>query len=253
MAESIDWDGWATTYTTGQSARLAGRTPVRPFDPPAVLARRVLRPTEEDAAWLTGGLADDERKWFVADLAHRVGGVGDSLFAAMLDAAVAEVNPSFNRSFVEPCMAAFGPRRVNAYLLGVVAAGTDDQKAGAANALYWAQVGLTFIGNVPAFTPEHATPESRAAYEALADIRARKRRLLLETFVANPNVDVRRSIIPKLHLDPADYPEGLRPLVAEAIAIARGHPDEYIRHRVEVQLGIETLLAPLPHRGTGAG
>ncbi|HYH64925.1 MAG TPA: hypothetical protein VD866_09550 [Urbifossiella sp.] len=239
MAEPIDWNGWVTTYTTVRSARLAGRTPERPFDPPAVLARRVLRPTAEDAAWLTGALTDEERKWFVADLARRAGDVGEALFTPMLNAAVAEVNPSFNRSFVEPCMTAFGPRRVNEYLLDVVEAGTDDQKAGAANALYWAQVGLTFIGEVPAFTPDHATPESRAAYEALADIQARKRRLLLETFVANPNVDVRRSIIPKLHLDPADYPEGLRPLVAEAIAIARGHPDEYIRHRVEVQLGNE--------------
>jgi hypothetical protein len=249
MAESIDWDGWATTYTAVRSARLAGR----PFDPPAVLAQRVLRPTTEDTEWLARALADDDRKWLVADLARRAGGVGEALFKPMMDAAVAEVNPSFNRSFVEPCVAAFGPRRVNEYLLGVVEVGTNDRKAGAANALYWAQVGLTFVGAVPAYTPEHATPESRAVYDELADLWARKRRLLLETFVADTDLDVRRSIIAKLDLDPADYPEDLRPLVAEAVAIARGHADEYIRHRVEVQLGNVKVLAALPHRGSGAG
>jgi hypothetical protein len=251
MAESIDWDGWATTYTTVRSARLAGRAPECPFDPPAILAQRVRRPSPADAVWLARALADEGQKWFVAELARRASGVGDALFGAMLDAAVAEVNPSFNRDFVEPCVAAFGPRRVNEYLLGVVETGTDDRKAGAANALYWAQVSLTFVGAAPAYTPEYATPESRAAYEALSDVWDRKRRLFLETFVANPSVEVRRSLIPSLNLDPAAYPEGHRPLVAEAVAIARGHPDKYIRHRVEVQLGNAKLLAPLPHRGTG--
>jgi hypothetical protein len=249
MAESIDWDGWAATYTAARSARLAGRAPERPFDPPASLAQRVRRPPQEDAVWLTRALADDDHKWFVAELARRAGGVGDALFEAMLDAAVAEVNPSFNRAFVEPCVAAFGPCRVNEYLLGMVEGGTDDRMAGAANALYWAQVSLTFVGPAPAYTPEYATPESRAAFEALADVWDRRRRLFLETVVANPSVEVRRSLIPSLDLDPAAYPEGHRPLVAEAVAVARGHPDEYSRQRVEVQLGNEKLLTPLPTAG----
>jgi hypothetical protein len=142
----------------------------------------------------------------------------------------------------------FGYRRVNEALLEVVESGSDFQKAGAVNASYWAQVGLSFLGNVPAYTPEYAIPESRAAYEALADIRDRRRRLFLETFVNNPNLDVRRSLIPKLDLAPAHYPESHRALVAQAIAIARGHTDAYIRHRVEIQLGSLGPLAPLPHR-----
>jgi hypothetical protein len=38
--------------------------------------------------------------------------------------------------------------------------------------------------------------------------------------------------------------------VAQAVEIARNHDDDYIRHRVEVQLGKERLLKPLPHRDT---
>src|SRR5262249_39600148 len=150
------------------------------------------------------------------------------------------------------CMNAFGPRRVNEYLLRVVESGPDWRKAGAVNALYWAQVSLCFVGNVPAYTPEHATPESRAAYLALADLWERNRRLYRETFVSNTNLHVRRSIIPSLNLDPGDYPESHRQLVAGAVAIARNHEDEYIRQRVEVQLGNEKLLDPLPHRETEA-
>ena len=83
----------------------------------------------------------------------------------------------------------------------------------------------------------------------LEDVWQQKRRLLLETFVATQSVEVRRSIIPGLNLDPVAYTDGHRRLVAEAIAIARTHEDEYIRHRVEIQLGGAGPFAPLPHRG----
>ena len=42
----------------------------------------------------------------------------------------------------------------------------------------------------------------------------------------------------------------LRPLVAVAIRIAREHSDEYLRHRVEVQLGAGEPYKPLPNHLT---
>jgi hypothetical protein len=253
MPESVAWDALYADYAAVGSAITAGTRPVKPFKLPDAAVRRISSPTSEDLRWLTVALKHDERKWFVAEVARRSMSLADGLFAPLLDAGIDEVNPSFNRSFIEPCLSAFGPRRVNEYLLGVVESGTDFRKAGAVNALYWAQVGLSFPGSAPSFSIEYATPESRAAYEALGDLWERKRRLLLKTFVSNPNVDVRRSIIPSLKLNAADYPEDLRPLVARAIEIARGSDDEYIRHRVEVQLGNVKLLAPLPHRKKGEG
>ena len=86
--------------------------------------------------------------------------------------------------------------------------GSDSRKAGAVNALYWTGMPLDFGGRTPpAYTSEYALPESRAAYEALSDVWIRKRKLLLEEFVFNTNVDVRRSIVSKLNLNQADYPE----------------------------------------------
>src|SRR6185312_13105355 len=149
----------------------------------------------DDVRWLTEALRHDAqnrreaRKWFVSVLLFDTTSLPEGLLAPLLDAGIDEVNPSYNRAFIEPCMRAFGARRVNGYLLEVVASGSDVRKMGAMKALYWAQVPLRFVGEAPSYAIEHATPESRAAYEALADVRERKRTLLLETFVSNPNLD----------------------------------------------------------------
>ncbi|MEW2378503.1 hypothetical protein AB0883_20695 [Micromonospora sp. NPDC047812] len=55
-------------------------------------------------------------------------------------------------------------------------------------------------------------------------------------FVTNEDLDVRRCILPGLDLGRQQYPEDLHETVAEAIRIARTHPDEYLRHRVEHQI-----------------
>jgi hypothetical protein len=70
-------------------------------------------------------------------------------------------------------------------------------------------------------------------------------------FVGNEDVQVRRRIIPMLRLEPERYPEELRPLVARAIEIARAHPDEYVRHRIEIQLGAGGPYMALPDTGAG--
>lgn len=76
----------------------------------------------------------------------------------------------------------------------------------------------------------------------------RQRCLLLREFVNNPSVLVRQHIIPHLDLiDLSSYPEELQPLVRQAIQLARNHPDAYIRHRLEIEMGSdERQLAPWP-------
>jgi hypothetical protein len=209
--------------------------------------RLLLSATSDEWNWLSDALDDDERKWFVAASFSR-SPVPTRLLKPMIRAAVYEVNPSLNREFVSPCIASYGHRVVNEALLDVVENGTDFEKAGAVNALYWAGMKPAYTGNTQDFTVENATPDSRAAYLELSDVWDRKRCLFLREFVSNENVDVRRSIIPSLCLDEAAYREVLKPLVSKAIDIARNHQDEYIRHRVEVQLGEEHLLYPRPHR-----
>ena len=190
--------------------------------------RRVAQNTEDNWRWLTDALADTERKWFVAAV-FKSQPVPNRLFNPMLQAGVMEPNPSLNRRFVEPCVRSFGAGRVLAESLRYLEAGTDAEKAGAASALYWAG------GN----------PRG----EELGELRERLRCRMLREFVANPDVEVRRRIIPMLRFEPEAYPEELRPLIPTAVEIARSHPDVYIRHRVEVQLRAAGPFMAIPKSG----
>jgi|ERR1700677_608895 len=242
MFESMNWDSLCEDFSAGyqQGAALSSAHP-----PPAIAAEHAQNPADEDIRWLVKALKDDRRKWFVAHVMKSALPLSGVFFIPLLDAGIDETNPSFNKLFIWPCTGVFGRKRVNEYLLEVIESGTDFRKAGAVNALYWAQMPVSYSAEFLCFD---SVEETREAEKALAGLWERKRKLLLETFVANPNVDVRRSIIPSLRLDPTVYPAHLQPLVPQAIAIARSSSDEYIRHRVEVQLGTAKLFAPLPHR-----
>ncbi|GAA5045328.1 hypothetical protein HNP84_002649 [Thermocatellispora tengchongensis] len=159
----------------------------------------------------------------------------EAVFDALILAAVYDPNPSFNRRFVEPAVAYFGRRRVQAALVEVLRGGTNSEKAGAARAWYWAQPSLRYRGAAD-FAARKATEESQREYDALEDLRMRWREAALREFVANEDLDLRRCILPGLDLDPSRYPPELRDLVSAAVHIARTHPDEYIRHRVEHQV-----------------
>jgi len=178
---------------------------------------------------LASYLADPRRKWFVAFLAKEGRRLPSSLHEAMLRAAIDEPNPSYNRSFVEPCVVAMGHAAVLHALHDEIEHGAN--AAGAAQAIYW-------VGAVRLSEP--ATDELRQEW-------TRGRRLMLETFVRREDVDLRRRILPHLNLQkPESYPEDVRALIGEVVAIARAHPDEYIRHRVEIQLGSGGPYRALP-------
>ena len=80
-------------------------------------------------------------------------------------------------------------------------------------------------------------PSFNPSFIGYLDLRLRIRCHMLREFIDNTDLELRPRIIPMLVLDAKKYPEELRPLIAQAIAIARSHSDEYIRHRVEIQLG----------------
>jgi hypothetical protein len=188
--------------------------------------KRVAENRPDDWLWLRESLSyefakkasDRERKWFVFSI-FDLRSVPEWLFSSMLLAGVFEPNPSLNRRFIEPCVRSFGARRVLEELLRHLETGTDIEKAGAASALYWV----------------NANPKK----EELGDVHQRIRCQLLREFIDNADIEVRRNIIPGLDLEPKLYPEEYRALVPIAVEIARSapdHPDEYIRHRVEIQL-----------------
>lgn len=178
--------------------------------------KRVAQNSLEDWQWLIRSLDDSERKWFVAEV-FRFQQLPKRMFFPMLRAGVLERNPSLNRKFIDPCVRFYGAVRVCTVLLAYLETGSNEEKAGAASALYWA------------WRPKPG--------EDLSDLRNRMRVHMLQEFVYNEDLEVRRRIIPALKLEAEYYPEELHPLIQRAIEIVRAHPDEYIRHRVEIQLG----------------
>jgi hypothetical protein len=143
----------------------------------------------------------------------------------LVRAGVYERDPSANRWFIEPAVRKLGAEQVLARLLDYLRIGTDVEKAGAASARYWVRGDEAFGSSA---------------------IVAAFREATLREFVGNPDVDLRRRIVPGLSLRAADYPPDMAPLIAEAIALARAHPDDYIRHRIEVQLDAGGPLQAMP-------
>ena len=202
--------------------------------------RRRLQPAREDLKkcgpedwqFLQDLLDEEGARHFVADLfaGHAV---PERLFDPMIRAAINELDPSNNQDFVFPLKDSFGTRRVVEALHDTLQTGSNGEKAGAVRALYWGF--------------------ANSAGEPVDDLRQRTDQLFLQEFVNNKNKAIRRSIIASLKLDPSHYPEGMQHLVETAINIARTHRDSYIRHRLKVQLGVETVLQPLPASGLRAG
>jgi hypothetical protein len=212
---------WESLYQEYRAAREANDQSA--LDHIETRARIALQ-SRQDASmdWIEGALADAERKHFVVwPLQNRTIHLPTRLMAAILWAGIAETDPEGSRDFILPCLRLWGVRRVNETLLEVLEHGEDDEKAGAANALYWA--GLS--------SENYHIPS-----EDWDDVRARRRHALLREFIANDDATVRRNIVSLLNLNPNAYPEEMRPLVEEAVRIGRAHPDAGIRERIAIEL-----------------
>ncbi|MFJ3105485.1 hypothetical protein [Streptomyces sp. NPDC086835] len=157
----------------------------------------------------------------------------EASFDALVKAAVHDPDPSFNRQFVEPALNAFGHRRVRSALLAYLRTGTDPERAGAARAWYWSALPL----RLPLVRAENPDAAVQAERDDGSAVMAEWHEAALREFVSNEHLDVRRCILPGLVLRKSAYPPELHDLVDAAVATARSHPDDYIRHRVEHQVG----------------
>ncbi|MER8188155.1 hypothetical protein [Kitasatospora sp. NPDC094015] len=155
----------------------------------------------------------------------------EEAFEALMSAAVNDPDPSFNRWFVEAALNAFGRSRVRSRLTHYLQEGANAERAGAARAWYWSALPLRHPRiRATGHTGDRAEPD-----DARVGVPEWNQAALRE-FVTNEDLDGRRCILPGLPLYPSAYPAPLHHLVDEAIAIARSHPDEYLRHRVEHQI-----------------
>ena len=182
--------------------------------------------------------AGDERQWghqvrhALRRACRRELVLSEASFGVLMKAAVHDPDPSFTRQFVEPALNAFGYRRVRSALLDHLRTGTNQERAGAARAWYWSALPLR-LSEVRAADSDI---ESQAAADDRSALVGEWYEAALREFVNNAHLEVRRSILPGLPLRKSAYPPELHDLVEAAATIARSHPDEYIRHRVEHQV-----------------
>ena len=157
--------------------------------------------------------------------------VPDAWFEPLIRVVVHDPNPSFSRQLISPPMDLFGRETVRRKLLDRLAAGSDAERAGAARAWYWAQAGPALARG-----SREPVPRSPAEERAWAELRRAWRDTALQVFLSHEDIDVRRSILGGLDLRAEHYPADQRAAVARAVHIARTHPDQYLRDRVERQV-----------------
>ena len=193
----------------------------------------------EDSQELTRLLDDRQGRHVVKWIIFKAGIVPEALLVPTVRAGVRIADPSWNKQFIWPCVASHGRRRVLEILLDIAQRGSDQDKAGAANAWYWADV-ERFVCSAY-YGPGHSLEEFG---DPVDDLRDRWTAWVVGEFVRNPNVDVRRSLLPWL---PASY-EADPAALQRAMNIAAAHSDPYIRQRLAAQSGLSDAIPPLPRR-----
>lgn len=187
----------------------------------------------KDISWLLKVLGEktaesSRKRLFIMNSLRQNNQIPEILFLPLIYTSVYERNPSLNRYFIEPCIRCYGSYRVNYELINrYMLNGTNEEKAGLARILYWSL---------------------RSSFgENIQDLVYQVRCWFLTEFVVNEDINVRRCILPHLELETFGYPQELHSLIPQAINIALSHPDEYIRHRIQIQLGFNSSYKPLPN------
>lgn len=175
--------------------------------------------------WVEEALEDSDRRTFLHAVFHRQA-APKHLATIFLQKGVNERNPSANRFFVEPAVRAMGARRVMEQLTKLLLNASENEQGGAVSAAYWVR-----------------GDDGEQRYR---DAHRRFREAMLQKFVDTDSTYVRQRIIPMLSLDDSDYSFDASALIAKAIEIARSHPNDYIRHRIEIQLGSGGPFRALP-------
>lgn len=175
-------------------------------------ARSILRGSHEDWEWCREALKYPRKRWFIASLFARVP-VPKRLLSSMVQTAIEVECPSTNRQFIEPCVRSLGALCLLKALRKTIEGGSVTEQTGAVDALYWV----------------NSNPRNEDLTEERASLRQHMIRLFLETDF----VPLQRSIISKLEPIQGE----IEPLYEQVVVKARSHEDEYIRHRVEIQVG----------------
>lgn len=127
---------WDEHYQRWNEA-VAARRNAEAYEHLQIARKRVADNSAEDWDWLLAALADPTKKWFVAKLFQRQP-IPRRLLAAMMQAAVVDVDASTNKWMIAPCLETFGREAVLAELERLRDNGLATE-ARFNQALYWLQ------------------------------------------------------------------------------------------------------------------
>ncbi|WP_159047414.1 hypothetical protein [Streptomyces sp. XY332] len=132
------------------------------------------------------------------------------------------------RQLIQPLVTACGHRQVQAAIIDYMKTGSNPEKVGAGMAWYFARPGLQYA-SMEDLRRGVPTEESKAALEALADLRNDYRSACLSAFLACEDPETCQDLSLELSLDPADYPADLRTSHEKARLIIQADPERYRR------------------------
>ena len=168
-------------------------------------------------SWFEEALLNDSKKWFAAGLLSMSPQSCTPLRKALLRAAMEEKNPSFNRNFIKPLRVVMTyPEAINS-MIEMIDPNDPLEVAGVANASYWARIELDDSDDL----------ETRTNFNIWR----------IERFLDLTDVYAKRTLIAGMSFKSPYVPEEFKEKSKLVIKLARKHKDEYIRHRVEIQLG----------------
>ncbi len=208
--------------------RLVHERPVKGYARPGCFSDVLPRlPAVKGAVleWFRAALKDESKKWFVANLLASKPDVARPLTRDLVQAAMAEPDPSLNRVFVMPSSGHVTWADAVALLLEFAEAGGQVERAGVGRTAYWLRI--------------HLADQSHDATVALNS-------WMLREFLRTEDIITQRCLLAGLHFEEELLDAESRSLRDSAIQKARQSGDGYVRHRIAVQLGEETgSLLPL--------
>ncbi|MEU9074554.1 hypothetical protein AB0D22_07710 [Kitasatospora sp. NPDC048538] len=141
----------------------------------------------------------------------------------LMRAAVHDQCRSGINQLIRPLVNSLGYRWVQEELIQYVRSGSGAQKVGATMAWYFARPPLRYAS----WEERIPTPESKAALEALSDLRSSYRESVLAAFLAGEDRATRQDLSLWISLDPSSYPSHLQADHQQVRDIILADPEHY--------------------------
>lgn len=168
----------------------------------------------------------EAKRWEIGRAAEEDLDLTRSLADLLMDAAVHDQCRSGINQLVRPLVKALGHRWTQDQIIHHVRAGSNAQKVGAAMAWYFSRPGLRYA-SMDDLRNRMPTPESKAALDALSDLRADYRDAVLAAFLACQDPETRQDLSLWISLESSVYPDALQDDHQRAKSLILADPEHY--------------------------